>query len=70
MLFVGPDKKLKFFEFFFGPKHIYFCSDFITKTALLAVSHLYHAPYKRLIYSRVSKTLHFSPVTELVVPEP
>ena len=22
-------------------------------------SHLYHTPYKRLIYSRVSKTLHF-----------
>ena len=51
-------EKLKFFEIFFGPKHIYFCSDFLTKTSPLAVSHLYHAPYKRLIYSRVSKTLH------------
>ena len=51
-------EKLKIFENFFGPKHIYFCSDFLTKTSPSAVSHLYHAPYKRLIYSRVSKTLH------------
>ena len=48
---------MKIFENFFGPKHIYFCSDFLTKTSPSAVSHLYHAPYKRLIYNRVSKTL-------------
>ena len=50
---------MKIFENFFGPKHIYFCSDFLTKTSPSAVSHLYHAPYKRLIYSMVSKTLQF-----------
>lgn len=61
MLFGRPDKKKKFFEIFFGPKHIYFCSDFLTKTSPSSVSHLYHAPYKRLIYSRVSKSLQISP---------
>ena len=50
---------MKFFENFFGPKHIYFCSDFLTKTSPSAVSHLYHEPYKRLIYSSVSKTLQY-----------
>ena len=50
---------MKIFEKIFAPSHVYFCSFFSSETRPIAVSHLYHAPYKALIFSRVSKTLHF-----------
>ena len=51
---------MKIFEKKFAPSHVYFCSFFSLEALPIAVSHLYHAPYKALIFSRVSKTLQFA----------
>ena len=50
---------MKIFEKKFAPSHVYFCSFFSSEALPIAVSHLYHAPYKALIFSRVSKTLQY-----------